>query len=56
VFGLEITNDSKQSGLNLLQLNDDLSKTDYIDGLVDAFIEWWNMYRFKRRSGCSKPK
>jgi hypothetical protein len=42
--------------MDLSQLGDDLPNTDYIDGLVDIFIEQWNMSRPKRRSSWSKLK
>jgi hypothetical protein len=51
-----ITDDFEQWGMSLPQLDEDLSLTDYVDGLTDVFIYQWDMSRSNRRSGRTKPK
>ena len=42
VVMLEIMRDYEQSSVDLLQIDDDLPKTNYIDDLVDTFINQLN--------------
>jgi hypothetical protein len=48
--------DSKQLGVSLQLLDDDMLQTDYMDDLVDVFMDQWNMFRLKRRSGHARPE
>lgn len=44
---------SEPSGVGLSQLNEDPPWKDYVDGLVDIFMDWWD--RSGPRGGLVMP-
>lgn len=44
---------SEPSGVGLSQLNEDPPWKDYVDGLVDIFMDWWD--RSSPRGGLVMP-
>ena len=51
-----LTCDSEQSCVSLSWLNDDMPQTNYMNGLAYAFMEQWDKFGFRRRSGHTKPE
>jgi hypothetical protein len=54
VVGLAITGDSRQPGVGLSQLDEDLVQIDYVNDLTDAFMDQWDKSRSKRRSSHAR--
>ena len=47
---LKLTCNFEQLGAGLPQLDKNLSQIDHMSGLVDAFVDRWDMFRSKNRS------
>ena len=51
-YRLEITYDFEQYDMDLSQLNGDLPRADYMNDLIDAFINQQGWFRSKMRFSC----
>jgi hypothetical protein len=56
VVGLAITSGSRQSCVGLSQLDEDLLRTDYVNGLTNTFMDQWDRSRPRKRSSRVRPE